>query len=392
MEHRQPMGAETLAQAYQGFQASSHGGRGLFAELICAYLAQLLMEKITKLTDTTHPQTLAVMEVFVAELRAKVKTSLANTASQLGTDLRTYSDLPREVLHHKSDLLYSYFVRQSSLCVQALSLPTADLQDHLQDAVGFKQALGHYYAQQHFVLDSLTYQATAQHMNQMFGLYEQQLQAAERVKELSSVVVATFESIVDYDLQNKPTLSADPDNYKLVSAISQTLSIKIQTIAESTADFLQALPQFEVGAVLQTPVAQRLGVTKALEKSQTALHKKITTFKKEAILFEISTFNELLNYSIEKLKQSKDIERDIEILMYIQVVEEANSMINTSLSAYGIRTLDPPPGTLFNGKAHEVMMTEQHPTLTKGQIIKVTHMGYTYAETILTRANVVVAR
>ena len=377
---------------YHGLIASSHAGRGLFVELMCRYLAELLLAKIGLLTDTTNVQTRAVMDVFASELNTKVKTNLSTTASQLSTEPTAYSSFPKEVLETKSDLLYSYFVRQAGLCVQALNLPSLSLQDHLEDAAGFKRQLANYYAEQHLLLDETTYQETQKQMQQLFGSYEEQLQVAERVKELSGIVVATFESIMDYDMQNKDILSQDPDNYKLVAAITQTLSLKIQTIAESTYEFLQELPQFEIATVLKRPLTQRLGVQKSLEKSQSDLNKKILTFKKEAILFEISTFNELLNYSIEKLKQAKDIDRDIDILMYIQVVEEANSMINTSLSGYGIRTICPELGTLFNGKEHEVMMMEESPELSKGQIVRVTNMGYTYDGKILTRANVIVAK
>ena len=377
---------------YHGLMASSEAGRGLFVALISDYLSELLISKIGLLTDTSDSQTQAVMAVFVAELKTKIKTSLTSATSQLTTDLKAYSPFPAEVLASKSDLLYSYFVRQAGLCAQALDLPSASLQDHLQDAAGFKKDLSTYYIQQHVLLDETTYSETHKQMQQLFGTYEQQLQIAEAVKELSGIVVATFESIMDYDTQNKATLSADSDNYKLVAAITQTLSLKIQTIADSTYEFLQALPQFEISAVLQQPLTQRLGVQKSLEKNQANLTKKILSFKKEAILFEISTFNELLTHSIEKLKQAKDIERDIDILMYIQVVEEANSMINTSLSTYGISAICPKPGTLFNGKEHEVMMMDTGPGLTKGQIIRVTNIGYRYADQILTRANVIVAK
>lgn len=172
-----------------------------------------------------------------------------------------------------------------------------------------------------------------------------------KIRHLSDTIIHTFKSIIEYTKENENILSKYIEDYKIISAISETLEIKINTITECISNFEQGL-------------------------------------FKDQIMPEIITFNELLSYSIERLKKSQDFD----ILMYIQVVEEANSMINTTLVNYNIRTISPEIGSIFNGKEHEVMMTEKKEGFQKGQIIKVTNHGYTQDGAIITRANVVVAR
>lgn len=105
------------------------------------------------------------------------------------------------------------------------------------------------------------------------------------------------------------------------------------------------------------------------------------------ILGEIITFNEILNHSIEILKKTSYTEA----LMYIQMIEEANSLINTTLSNEGIQKISPVEGDIFNSKEHVVIMAEKHESFTKGQVIKKISDGYKKEDKIIIKANIIAA-
>lgn len=107
----------------------------------------------------------------------------------------------------------------------------------------------------------------------------------------------------------------------------------------------------------------------------------------DEILNEIITFNEILNYSIKSLKK----EPSSKALMYIQMVEEANSLVNTTISNEGIQKISPKEGDIFNNKEHIVIMVQKDEDFTKGKIIKKISDGYRKEDKVIIKATVIAA-
>ena len=157
-----------------------------------------------------------------------------------------------------------------------------------------------------------------------------------------------FSMVVDYANSVQKSLENYEEEYKIIKAISETLALKLENLENS-------------------------------ENSND--HQK-------ELLKEIITFNEILNYSIEILKNTEFED----ILMYIQMAEEANSLINTTLSEHGIEKIGPKKGELFNSRENVVIMAEKYENMKKGTIIKTVSDGYKKDDKIIIKANVIAAR
>lgn len=118
------------------------------------------------------------------------------------------------------------------------------------------------------------------------------------------------------------------------------------------------------------------------------INKSYINFLKDSLLFELTTYEEILNYSISRLRQT-----DIEIVNdFIKVIDEVSSKIDKLLLQYNIETIKPNPYDLFDGKEHEILMAEKNKDFEKGQIIKLMNTGYKYNNAVIIRANVIAAK
>ncbi|MCL1924310.1 MAG: nucleotide exchange factor GrpE [Defluviitaleaceae bacterium] len=156
-----------------------------------------------------------------------------------------------------------------------------------------------------------------------------------------------FKMVIDYSNSVKEKLKNYEKEHKIIKAISETLTLKLENLE----------------------------------------HIDIESAEKE-LLEEIITFNEILNYSIEGLKNTEFED----ILMYIQMAEEANSLINTTLHSFDIKKIAPEKGERFNSREHAVIMAEKQPNMEKGEIIKTASNGYKKGNKILIKANVIASK
>ena len=62
------------------------------------------------------------------------------------------------------------------------------------------------------------------------------------------------------------------------------------------------------------------------------------------------------------------------------------------LKKNNIDLIRPTPHEMFNPKEHEILMAETLSDFKKGEIVKLMNSGYRQRETVLMRANVIVAR
>ena len=123
-------------------------------------------------------------------------------------------------------------------------------------------------------------------------------------------------------------------------------------------------------------------------RHEETLQKKLTSFLKTHLLFECSTFEEILHYSVSRLRDAADPA----VLAFAAVIDENAAMLPAIFAKHGIALIQPAPHDAFNGREHEVLMAEVHEDFKKGEIIKLMNCGYKQNDAVLLRANVIAAK
>lgn len=131
------------------------------------------------------------------------------------------------------------------------------------------------------------------------------------------------------------------------------------------------------------------GLKRQKQSQQDSLNKKYIQFLKEHLLFELTTYEEILNYSVSKIREETEL--DV-VKGFIKTIDDINLEIENLLIKYSIFTIKPKPYDIFNGKEHEVLMAEKHDNFEKGQIVKLMNTGYKYNNSVIIRANVIAAK
>ncbi|MDR1664140.1 MAG: nucleotide exchange factor GrpE [Clostridiales bacterium] len=121
---------------------------------------------------------------------------------------------------------------------------------------------------------------------------------------------------------------------------------------------------------------------------QSKIDKAVLNYKKDTLLYEINTYEEILNYSVSRLRESayEPVARAVKLL------DETQASLEMLLKKNNIRPIRPEPREMFNGKEHEVLIAEKQDGYNKGEIIKVLASGYKYKDTVVLRANVIAAK
>ncbi len=112
---------------------------------------------------------------------------------------------------------------------------------------------------------------------------------------------------------------------------------------------------------------------------------ELDNFKKECVLREISTFEEIINHSLSTLSEN---ENNFE---FIKFMEEINEDIRSSLEKHDIKIILPKVEETFDAKEHFVLVAEKDKMFKKGQIIKVVSSGFKENDLVIVKANVVCA-
>ena len=116
------------------------------------------------------------------------------------------------------------------------------------------------------------------------------------------------------------------------------------------------------------------------------INKKILNYKKEHLLFEISTFEEIMNYSVQRLRS------DDNLADYVNFMDNIVVQLENILKKNDIELIKPRSHDMFNGKEHEVLLAEKRDGFTKGEIIKLMNCGYKQNNVVLLRANVIASK
>jgi len=111
-------------------------------------------------------------------------------------------------------------------------------------------------------------------------------------------------------------------------------------------------------------------------------------YLRKDFLFEIKTFEDLIDHSIERLKESEDVVCH----EFADCVDLLYEKILTQLKRCDIIQVKPKAHEIFNGKLHEVLVTESLNGFEKGEIIRFQNSGYVLGAQVLQRASVIVAK
>ena len=129
-------------------------------------------------------------------------------------------------------------------------------------------------------------------------------------------------------------------------------------------------------------------INKIIEAQFQKVEKTLLIFKKEVLLYEICTFEEILTHSVPKL-ESSECETTLSAAVLLRDVFKELEVI---LKKNNISVIRPSIRSEFNAREHEVLVAEKHEDFAKGEIIKVLTAGYLYKDNVILRANVVAAR
>ncbi|GHU52190.1 hypothetical protein AGMMS49975_07480 [Clostridia bacterium] len=116
--------------------------------------------------------------------------------------------------------------------------------------------------------------------------------------------------------------------------------------------------------------------------------KRFIEYQKDYVLFEISTYEEIMTYSVSKLRDSADYL----VLQFVEICDQTMEDIKSVLRDNNFSIIAPAPHTAFNGREHEVIMAEKSPDFKKGEVIKLMNSGYKHENVVVMRANVIAAR
>ncbi len=256
------------------------------------------------------------------------------------------------------------------------------------------------------------------------AMYEVRRTIAENLA-ISNEMIIVFKKIHEKAKQtaeyleslSEPTEQAEhKDSLAIIKGISETLEIKIDSINENRDIFddetkhkIESLrpdkPRISlldfVGLSMGMDLSKDIDLTnreqlfetyrqkmqKHMQQHQDYIHKKNIAYKKDCLLFEVTTYEEILTYSISRMRDT-GLEQ---IKEFVACADEAWTELESILIKNYVNPIEPEPHDMFNGKEHEVLVAEKNPEFKKGEIIKLMNCGYKQNEVILLRANVVAA-
>jgi len=212
----------------------------------------------------------------------------------------------------------------------------------------------------------------------------------------------------------------DTPEIAILTGIAETIEIKIESLAESIKSFgeegfdivrnfaekqitvtdqeLQTAQEEAQIAWLTSPLAD-LEDLPQLKIFQTRLQKHTANFtekvekftfrfKKEVLLYEICTYEEILIHSVPRLRDSESPE----IAAIATLLDSAYVSLENLLGKNNIEVIRPTPHDAFNAFEHDVLVAETLDGFKKGEIIKMLNTGYKQQDKVILRANVIAAR
>lgn len=181
----------------------------------------------------------------------------------------------------------------------------------------------------------------------------------------------------------------DRDNLleMVINAIMPALSV-----LSNSSDERKACSQIKAafGLALSGDLFQKAKESALRQKNQCFEGLKKTSYKflRDCLLFEVGTFEEIVHYSVSRLRESTNEA----VIGCVGEIDKLSLELDGKLRRFDIETIRPAPHEMFNGKEHEVLMAEKNDDYKKGEIIKVMNSGYKQNGSVITRANVIAAK
>lgn len=224
-----------------------------------------------------------------------------------------------------------------------------------------------------------------------------------------------------------PTTVQDSPQTEILRGITETIAIKIESLQESISDFDAEIKDALLCFAASSPTPQEINVIiehvraawfskpptkdnlstffaelwhdqplealaartkRAVTTSTNKLEKLALRFKKDSLLHEVCTYEDILTHSVPRLADS---EEETEITA-ADILHNTYATLQTLLRKNNIEQIHPAPHSMFNAFEHEVLVAEQTEGFNKGEIVKVMNTGYKQHDTVIVRANVVAAR
>ncbi|MDR1687933.1 MAG: nucleotide exchange factor GrpE [Clostridiales bacterium] len=351
----------------------------------------------------------------------EILTLFRETYQHTGNSIGNINEL-MESLHNKSAAACSFddfcaFLKNSASAENVFSVSEFD--GAREEFLKISEELRGEYAAE---LRSLSQYALAE---TSFGhvIYQVKKHTADN-KALACGLKDTFGKIIIYFEENESLLKSLP-NFDIIRGIYDTVKIKVVCLEENTEllsetelsllsqgqDKIQGINAAEIEKAAGDKYLEWLlsendnpAFAEVLE-SQTYLDfmdkrkkqhdtlldtafKKSTEYKKEYLLFEVSTYEEIINYSVSRLKEAEQPET----LSFAQICADVYEELLSGLKRNNIIPIRPAPHDMFSAKEHEVLMAEKNDEFQKGEIIKLMNSGYKQEETVIMRANVIAAK
>ena len=256
--------------------------------------------------------------------------------------------------------------------------------------------------------------------------YQMQRQISDN-KFLAEEIMRAFEKLKES--LPKPESGEDTETV-ILNGITETIEIKIESLAESiktfdeegialvrnfsekreapTAEEQQAAVEAAQSAWLSSPPmavedlvqffdslfeADAFKAFQAKVQKQAAgfmekVDKFTFRFKKEVLLYEVCTYEEILIHSVSRLRGSDNEE----IAAAASLLDDAYGGLEVLLKKSNIEAIRPAPHEAFNAFEHDVLVAETQEGFNKGEIIKMINTGYKQQDKVILRANVIAAR
>ena len=234
-------------------------------------------------------------------------------------------------------------------------------------------------------------------------------------KILAEEIMDAFEKIKGLLPELEDTTEA-----AILNGIAETIEIKIESLAESIKSFgeegsdivcnfsekrvtatdqeLQTAQEEARRSWLTSPPAnfedlpQFKAFQNRVQKHAASFTEKVEKFtfrfKKEVLLYEICTYEEILIHSVSRLRDSDNPE----IAAVAALLDGVYVSLEVLLGKNNIEVIRPVPHDAFNAFEHDVLVAETMDGFKKGEIIKMLNTGYKQLDKVILRANVIAAR
>jgi len=196
--------------------------------------------------------------------------------------------------------------------------------------------------------------------------------------------IVTFEEDGAGLLQSFAGESPAPTEKDIATAQEIVRTAWLNSPPENESDISEFFAQVQEAAFANFNTRMSKYIATSIEKMQ----KLTLRFKKEVLLYEVCTYEEILTHSVSRLRDSANED----IANAAKTLDNAYIALEALLEKHNITHIRPAAHEPFNAFEHDVLVAEKTEGFNKGEIVKIINTGYRQGETVILRANVIAAR